>query len=483
MVAFALQTIVLMGAAYFLGTALACVIRRSLFAPRYSPVERRVDPLPEVAQRNAEEATVLVRPAPPRPAPAPPQPVVQPPPAAPAESGAQDLGRIRRIDAATASALNQQGINRYEQVAGWMRADVQRVSKALGLGGRINQENWIEQASVLAKGGETFYSARRARGETASATPAAGGGPSAEAPSSNQSLPRPMSRGGVSAAVVMPDAPAAPATPATTPLVSERAAFAGRGPSLPAAEDAALDVVPGQALPIRPVMPSRDNLQRIGSITPEIERGLNAQGISRYVQIAQWSSSDVERFEKQLLTDGRIARENWVEQAQILSRGGDTRFSRDYDRQHGQADLPRPTKLADAIREQQARASAPADLGSLRSVRSQAYQDAAEPGPEAAQRVAAQNRVVRANADDLKRIRGIGVLIEKKLNQLGVVTYDHIANWTAQDIERVSQSLDFKGRIERENWVEQARILSAGGHTEFSRRVDRGEVETSRPKT
>ena len=104
-----------------------------------------------------------------------------------------------------------------------------------------------------------------------------------------------------------------------------------------------------------------------------------------------------------------------------------------------------------------------------------------EPGPEAAQRAAAQSKVVRsAPLDDLKRIRGIGVLIEKKLNQMGVVAYEQIANWTAEDVDRVSQSLDFKGRIERENWVEQARILASGGATEFSRRVDRGEVETSR---
>jgi predicted flap endonuclease-1-like 5' DNA nuclease len=75
-----------------------------------------------------------------------------------------------------------------------------------------------------------------------------------------------------------------------------------------------------------------------------------------------------------------------------------------------------------------------------------------------------------APLEDLKRIRGIGVLIEKKLNQLGVVAYEQIANWTAEDVDRVSQSLDFKGRIERENWVEQARILASGGATEFSRR-------------
>jgi len=82
--------------------------------------------------------------------------------------------------------------------------------------------------------------------------------------------------------------------------------------------------------------------------------------------------------------------------------------------------------------------------------------------------------------DDLKRIRGVGVLIEKKLNSLGVASYEQIANWTGADIDRINQILDFKGRIERENWVEQARILASGGYTEFSRRADRGEVETSR---
>jgi predicted flap endonuclease-1-like 5' DNA nuclease len=89
---------------------------------------------------------------------------------------------------------------------------------------------------------------------------------------------------------------------------------------------------------------------------------------------------------------------------------------------------------------------------------------------------------VAGQFDDLKRIRGVGVLIEKKLNSLGVASYERIANWTRADIDRVNEILDFKGRIERENWVEQARILSSGGYTEFSRRADRGEVETGRSR-
>jgi predicted flap endonuclease-1-like 5' DNA nuclease len=191
----------------------------------------------------------------------------------------------------------------------------------------------------------------------------------------------------------------------------------------------------------------------------------------------------VERIDQELNTAGRISRENWIEQAQILSRGGDTRFSREFDRrataQMPAGPPPRPIKLPDAIREHEAamaagQGAAPQrpDLGALRSVRSQAYQDTTEPGPEAARR-AASRKVRTSQADDLKRIKGIGVLIEKKLNSLGVATYEDIANWTSEDIERISESLDFKGRIQRENWVEQARILAAGGDTEFSRRTDR----------
>ena len=127
------------------------------------------------------------------------------------------------------------------------------------------------------------------------------------------------------------------------------------------------------------------------------------------------------------------------------------------------------------------------DIGGLRSVRSEAYRPTADATAATTAALAAASaggaKVVRsAEVDDLKRIRGVGVLIEKRLNSLGIVSYNQIADWTTDDIDRVSSSLDFKGRIERENWVEQARILASGGQTEFSRRVDRGEVETSRPK-
>ncbi|MHA1554837.1 MAG: NADH-quinone oxidoreductase subunit NuoE [Alphaproteobacteria bacterium] len=74
-------------------------------------------------------------------------------------------------------------------------------------------------------------------------------------------------------------------------------------------------------------------------------------------------------------------------------------------------------------------------------------------------------------ADDLQQISGVGPKIEVILNGLGVFHFDQIAAWSAQTVDWVDDNLKFKGRIARENWIEQTKTLAAGGETEFSRRT------------
>ena len=63
--------------------------------------------------------------------------------------------------------------------------------------------------------------------------------------------------------------------------------------------------------------------------------------------------------------------------------------------------------------------------------------------------------------DDLTRIDGIGPFLEKKLNEIGVYTYDEIAAWDSERIREVTAAIEyFEGRIERDNWVEQAAHLA-----------------------
>jgi large subunit ribosomal protein L21 len=63
--------------------------------------------------------------------------------------------------------------------------------------------------------------------------------------------------------------------------------------------------------------------------------------------------------------------------------------------------------------------------------------------------------------DNLTEINGIGPVIEEKLRGLGVTTFEQIAELDQARIDEINQQLSFKGRIEREEWVEQARKLIA----------------------
>ncbi len=63
-------------------------------------------------------------------------------------------------------------------------------------------------------------------------------------------------------------------------------------------------------------------------------------------------------------------------------------------------------------------------------------------------------------ADKLTTINGIGPVIEGKLNDLGITTFAQVAAFTPEQVEEVNGKLSFKGRIEREEWIEQAKKLA-----------------------
>ena len=62
-------------------------------------------------------------------------------------------------------------------------------------------------------------------------------------------------------------------------------------------------------------------------------------------------------------------------------------------------------------------------------------------------------------ADDLQQIKGIGPKIAGLLQELGVIRFEQIARWSQEDVDWVNDRLRFKGRIEREEWIRQARSL------------------------
>jgi len=521
-----------------------------------------------------------------------------------------DLTRIDGINPEVARLLTSRGTRRYTQIADWSAEDVARFDHLLGSSGRVARENWVGQARELAGL------------DRADDAPSSGGVASDRG--------GPETSAGVAGAAAL-----AAASAAATSSAAESSTSGDEAASTAAAWDAELGSSDREPLPEpgtsssslaglrsvksqalvgddgRAAPAQKDDLKRIRGLGVRDETRLNAIGIASYDQIADWTARDIDEIGTQLGVKGRIAKENWIEQARLLASGATTKFAARQDRDrpylsdpdrsndnvattpdgHEQASREhhdhdqafpversseeplqagnqaqaedgtqaaklqaveadtrilsaKPTDEPDVERwgrdENAGSQSTGPDFSQIREITPDTHTaqqtaqqtgeqpdadesafgvsssgttavatasvaavaagavastvraettdqtveqsaatavDATDPAPVVQSGQLSRSKIgATAQADDLKRIRGIGILIEKKLHGLGITTYQQVANWTRDDVERVNRALTFQGRIERENWIEQARILSSGGTTEFSRRVDRGEV-------
>ncbi|MEP5515172.1 MAG: 30S ribosomal protein S2 [Bauldia litoralis] len=84
---------------------------------------------------------------------------------------------------------------------------------------------------------------------------------------------------------------------------------------------------------------------------------------------------------------------------------------------------------------------------------------AAEPAAEEEEQTGPLFVTPEGEPDDLKKISGVGPVLEQKLNSLGITKLDQVANFTDEEIEKVDDALNFKGRIQRDDWIGQAKTL------------------------
>lgn len=99
--------------------------------------------------------------------------------------------------------------------------------------------------------------------------------------------------------------------------------------------------------------------------------------------------------------------------------------------------------------DQVADTAAIADAAAAAASGAQGLMGTAEPAPAATE----------GDVDDLQQIKGIGPKIAGILNDLGIRQYAQVAAWTPDNVARINDQLKFKGRVEREGWIEQARGL------------------------
>lgn len=237
--------------------------------------------------------------------------------------------------------------------------------------------------------------------------------------------------------VVTPPVAAAAPEPvqftATTPS-AEPVGLSGVGAA------AAVGGVALTAIGIPAAIGAADDLLKIKGIGPKLNETLNGLGVTRFDQIANWTAGDVDKVDDHIgAFKGRIGQEEWIPQARLLAAGNHAEWSRIYDAGAGAAGGVAAAAVAmTAI-------GIPAAVGS---------------------------------PDDLLQIKGVGPKLNDLLIGLGVRRFDQIANWGAAETAKVDEHLGaFKGRIDRDMWIEQAGLLARGAIAEFEAKFGKLDSE------
>ena len=237
----------------------------------------------------------------------------------------------------------------------------------------------------------------------------------------------------------MPAAPVPPVAPAAPKgSVSEKPAAKAAKP--PAAKKA---TSPKKAA-AKPASGEKDNLKQIKGIGPQNENRLNDLGIATFAQIASWTAKDEEHYGEALAFPGRIEREEWVKQAKVLAKGGETEFA------------------------------ARVEKGEVASSTGKASATSGSAKPKALAKARG------GQPDDLTLIDGVGNAIEKKLNKLGIFHFVQLAEMSKEELTWLGETVGFPGRPERENWNGEAKTLAKGSAAPAAGRAKRGEIKSKR---
>jgi predicted flap endonuclease-1-like 5' DNA nuclease len=283
----------------------------------------------------------------------------------------------------------------------------------------------------------------------------------------------------------------------------------------------------------------KDDLTQIKGLNPGLEASLNNHGIYHYDQIASWSDENTAWADNTLNLKGKAKNEDWAGQAKSMISEKKTTLSTATSTTKTATSPKTPTSATSPVAATSAAASAKettpthkqtpqvlstphnGDKDNLSKIKGKAKNEdggrqaksissdkkgalstdttktptsttspvagtssaaasAKETTPTHKQTPQVLSAPRNGDKDNLSKIKGVGMKIEDALNEIGIYHFDQIAAWTEKNIEWADNSLGFPGRANREKWVEQAKLLASGEETDFSKRVDAGEVKSSK---
>ncbi|MFN5128451.1 MAG: hypothetical protein ACK519_09055 [Sphingomonadaceae bacterium] len=86
-----------------------------------------------------------------------------------------------------------------------------------------------------------------------------------------------------------------------------------------------------KAAKLAPTSSIPDNLELIKGLGPKVNNLLNGLGVTSFAQVANWTDADVADIDAKLgAFAGRITRDNWIDQAQLLAAGDISGFEQKY---------------------------------------------------------------------------------------------------------------------------------------------------------
>lgn len=401
--------------------------------------------------------------------------------AAPNGGVADDLRLIQGVGPNEEKKLNDNGIFHYAQVAGWNAENVAWASSLFGAPGRVEAEQWTPQARVLAAGRDTDYSvllrAARRRVEQASGLSGSGVGGGAVAAAAGLATgvaasAQSVAQAGSPAPDGLPLAPTGGLVARDETPVAPQIVETAPKPAAPAAPI----VVTAAAPSIAPAPVARPQ----GGLP--LAPGGDAKPVSAPASATSAVAASATKPSGLPLapTGGPVAHLTSAVAPLVVARAV--------------SPAPAPAPVATAAASATTLAARP--VGALPLAPSGAVwakapaESAIEEGPPAP-RIEGEEKYAGSRppgllgprggkADDLKHVKGIGPQNEGRLHGLGIWHFDQIAAWTRDQVLWVGSYLAFPGRIDRENWVEQARLLAQGIQTEFARRAAAGLVPTSK---
>jgi predicted flap endonuclease-1-like 5' DNA nuclease len=230
-----------------------------------------------------------------------------------------------------------------------------------------------------------------------------------------------------------------------------------------------------------------DDLKHIRGVGPALERFLHKRGVFWFHQVATWSQADIDKFEFLLPNfSGRIQRENWVRSAQIehykkykvwLGAGEPVSESPDLRAQIDQLQAAY-SQVGENSTEQRSETAAETNGEiPIETVREQAV-DLTHAGDAAP---LDEGQAAGKSSDNLKHIRGVGPALERFLHKRGVFWFHQVATWSQADIDKFEFLLpNFSGRIQRERWVQSARVEY---YKKYKKRLGDGEPPSPTPDT